>query len=167
MIGYTPVEDDLRALSASHEPPTPRQRYIDGLRVLASVLENHEGIPLPWDGTGSPISLNFLFGDRPREQMAGAARAFPCEWSKDFMSSRYGDYINLDGKVAGLSIRLTAYRDTVCKRVVTGTEDREVEEVVTPAVTRKVTETVDVIEWDCGSVLAPRLPGQAAKTVAA
>lgn len=170
---YTPAEVDIAHGLALEEaarrdvpPPTPRQRYIDGLRVLASVLENNEDIPLPYHGDGTDITIHFLFGSNPREAMASAAAAIPCNWSKNARESEYGDYFDLTGTVGGLKLRLTAYREAVCKRNVIGTEEREVDEVVTPAVTKKVRKPVDIVEWDCGSLLAPRLP-EAAETAGA
>jgi hypothetical protein len=147
-----------------HEPDPKRQGYIDGLRALATVLATCPEVPLPYDGDLSPMSFYFLgHNDRHRREMAAAARAIPCAWAK---VAEEGDNPNasmsLHGQLAGLRITLTAYRDVVCTRRVTGTEDREVEEEVTPAVTRKVTKPVEIVEWDCGSLLAPpRLDGGA------
>ena len=157
MIGLTPVEEDIRDRNGTDqppEPPTERERYIDGLRVLASVLEQNPGVRLPSGG----IVIHFLGDDSDGERaaMAEAARAFPCNWDKKFYGSEDNAYVDLVGKLAGVTVELAAYRDVVCERVVTGTEDREVEEVVTPAVTRTVTKPVEVVEWRCGSVLAPR-----------
>jgi hypothetical protein len=92
-----------------------------------------------------------------REDLAAAARAMPCAWTKDAWETGDGGraYFDLAGQLGELKIKLGAYRDAVCTRVVTGTEEREVEEVVTPAETRKVTQTVEVVEWQCGSLLAP------------
>lgn len=129
-----------------------RQAYIDGLRALATVLEDHPEVELPVEGTILPLAFNF-WGDDARERMAAAARAIPAgAWAK-----QAGDtYFKLDGKLAGLNVQLAAHRDAVCTRVVTGTEDREVEEEVTPAVVRKVVKSVEVVEWQCGSILADR-----------
>lgn len=135
-----------------------RASYIEGLRVLAAVLEANPGIPLPFEGQNgtNALSLHF-FGthDEAREQMAAAVRAFPCQWSK----STSGDgekWLDLNGQVGALHIAMTTYREAVCRRVVTGTEKREVEVTVTPAVTRKVVKEVEVVEWDCGSLLGPK-----------
>ncbi len=142
--------------SGTQEAPTKRQRYIDGLRVLASVLEEHPEVDLPYNGDTSPIAFYFLSGADPRAEMAAAARALPCAWRKRVRDDGDGTGVfKLTGELAGLRVEMTAYRDAVCKRVVVGTEDREVEEVVTPAVTRTVTKPVEIVEWECGSLLAP------------
>lgn len=147
-----------------------RARYIDGLRLLASVLESNDEIPLPYDGSGSTMSIHFLSVADPREQLAAAARAFPVKWDKHVRESeKYGDYFDLEGQLAGLKLQLTAYRDDVCRRVVTGT--REVTEKVkdpgklaeVPEI--EVTRTVEDVTWECGSLLAPR-PVEASAPVA-
>lgn len=128
-----------------------RAGYIEGLRILATVLENHPEIPLPYNGHLSPLTIMFLDGESSRALMAAAAKALPVgSWSK----SGSDDYFELDGKVAGVKVKLTAYRDTVCRRVVTGTR-QVTEEVPDPAAPLvKVTKTVEDVEWECGSVLA-------------
>ncbi len=130
-----------------------RQAYIDGLRALAAVLEQHPEVPLPYHGAAdsySPLLIGF-YGSTAREQLAAAVRAMPCAWTKDVS----GKWLNLNGHLAGLHLQMYAARDVVCTRRVTGVEDREVEEEVTPAVTRMVVKPVEVVTWDCGSLLAP------------
>lgn len=169
MIGYTPVEQDIRQAAAAVTPPPPatlaeveRASYIDGLRALADVLEDHPEVPLPHDGHGdSGIAIMFLSGTDPRSALAAAARAIPCNWRKDASDAAgdYPAYFDMYGSLHGLKLHLTAYRDAVCERIVTGT--REVTEMVKdPAALAavpevEVTRTVEDIEWVCGSVLAP------------
>ena len=138
-----------------------RAAYIDGLRQLADVLERHPGIPLP---LAHDRPLTFLFArEDARESLAAAARAMPSpSWEKSSSESEQNSWFDLHGRIAGLRVELTAQRELVCTRVVTGTEDREVEEVVRPAETRKVVKPVEVVEWDCGSLLS----AAAAKAVA-
>jgi hypothetical protein len=149
-IGTEPTHHD-------HCPTGKRAAYIDGLRQLTTALEQHPEIGLPVEGTGLPLTFSFWDNDAARAQMAATARALPCTWDKEASDT----YLRLRGRIAGLHVELVAYRDAVCTRVVTGTEEREVEVEVTPAVTEKRTETVDVVEWDCGSLLAPRSDGAA------
>lgn len=131
-----------------------RTGYIQGLRALADILEHNPGIPLPLHGDAEHTALLIgFYGSDGREKLAAAARAFPCTWAKD----ADGKWFNLNGVLGGgLHVQLYAEREQVCTRRVVGVEDREVEEVVTPAVTRKVTKPVEVVEWDCGPLLAPR-----------
>jgi hypothetical protein len=170
METITPVADGTRTENGPPRNSTERERYIDGLRVLVAVLEQNEDIPPPIQGLFSTLVIMFLGKDEDiRERMAAAARAFPCSWEKRVSGGgELAEWFDLLGTVGGLKVELTAPRGAVCKRVVTGTEDREVDEVVTPAVTRKVTKPVDIIEWDCGSLLAPRpVTETAPKAVAA
>jgi len=161
--------DGTREDQGASSPPDERQRYIDGLRVLAAVLERDNGIPLPWAGRISPIIISFLGiedADSAREALAGAARAFPCTWAKNVSDGKLRSYFDLDGRIGGLMVQLTADRDAVCKRVVTGI--RQVTEMVkdperlaeVPEI--EVTRTVEDVTWECGSLLAPRPDGTAA-----
>jgi hypothetical protein len=153
MIGPTEHEKDLARDGGQ------RAGYITGLRALADILENHPEVPLPYDGNLGDLAINdFLNTASPREDLAAAARAFPIRWQKHVRGTVEGspDYFDLKGELHGLKIRLTAYRDAVCTKIVTGTEEREVEKVITPAVTETVTETVETYEWVCESVMAPQ-----------
>jgi hypothetical protein len=136
-----------------------RARYIDGLRVLAAALEEHPEIPLPTDGTILPLSFVFLHDGDPRAAMAAAARALPCSWRKRVSGDETVSYFKLAGQVAGLQVELTAYRDAVCRKVVTGTREvtEEVPDPDAPKITR--TRTVEDVEWDCGPVLGKALNG--------
>jgi hypothetical protein len=129
-----------------------RAACIEGLRQLAGALEQHPGMPLP------AVKADFCFmgAGNPRADLAAAARALPCTWRKHVWDGQSGNsYFELEGSLGGVEVELRAYRDAVCTRVVKGTEDRETEEVVRPAETRKVVKPVEVVEWDCGPLLAP------------
>lgn len=136
--------------------PEDRERYIEGLRVLAAALEQHPEIPLPYEGRWGDINW-FLHGDDQREMAATIARALPCTLGKRVWGKE-DEHFELNGVLGGgLKVAINADREAVCTRRVTGTEEREVEETVTPAVTRKVVKRVDVVEWDCGPVLGSAL----------
>jgi hypothetical protein len=148
------------AIDAGRAEKDRRAAYTAGLRALADVLDRHDEVPLPHAGNGTEISINFLSGQDPRAALAAAARAIPCDWRKDAWEAPDGRnaYFDLLGELHGLKLKLCAYRETVCERVVTGT--REVTVTVpdpealaaVPKVT--VTKFVDDVEWRCGSVLA-------------
>ena len=148
------------AIDAESAEKDRRAAYTAGLRILADVLDQHDEVPLPYDGSDDEVTIHFLFGDDPRAQMAAAARAIPCNWRKNDPGDGSYDamYLDLQGQLAGLKLKLVAYRTAVCERVVTGT--REVTVTVpdpealaaVPEVT--VTKFVDDVEWRCGSVLA-------------
>lgn len=136
---------------------TDRNAYIAGLRQLADVLENHPEVPLPFEGNGSEMTFHFLGGDDPKGAMAATARALPTTFTKDV---RLAGYFDMYGVLAGgLKIKLTAFRNDVCERVVTGTREVEVTEpdpdalAKVPTVTKTV--TVEDVVWECSPVLAP------------
>lgn len=140
-----------------------RAAYIQGLRQLADVLERNPGIRLPLSAD-MPSHTTFLFHDRPDspavQALADAARAFPCSFTKS-TSGEGGKWFDLLGRLGGpggLGVQLSAYREAVCTRVVTGT--REVtKKVKDPDLLERVpevevTETVEDVEWRCHPLLA-------------
>jgi hypothetical protein len=128
---------------------TDRTSYIEGLRKLAGLLEQHPELKLPYSGSGTGLSV-IPVGDE-RGQLAAWARVLARHGRVE--KNVRGSYFDLDGSIAGLHIKVITLRDEVCTRVVTGTEEREVEEEVEPAVTRTVTRKVDVVEWQCEPLL--------------
>lgn len=136
---------------------TPEQRsaYTAGLRHLAELLDDNPGIPLPLGHTSNNhIVILFPSSKEPRAAMAEAARVFPCTWTKNAGE----DFFDLNGKLAGLNIELSAPREAVCTRRVTGTREvtREVPDpdLLARVPMVEVTETVEDVEWDCGPILA-------------
>ncbi len=148
----------MSATQASAAAMTPRERFIDSQRVIASIMETHEWLPMPYLINGYLFSFH---GDDAREQMAEASRIFPCSWRKEAAESEYGNFFQLVGQIGGTRITLSASREAVCRRVVTGTH--EVTETVkdpealakVPEVT--VTRVVEDVTWDCGPLLAPQV----------
>jgi hypothetical protein len=147
---------DNPATEAAQREEIRRASYIDGLRAFADILEDRPEVPLPYDGNDSEMAINhFLCAADPRAELAAAARAFPCSWRKEARD----EYFDLHGELHGLKLRLTAFRDAVCERVVTGT--REVtEEVSDPealaAVPKvAVTKVIEDVSWICAPLMAP------------
>jgi hypothetical protein len=142
MEGFTPDEQRRR-----------RNLYADRLRVLTDFLRQHPEIPAPARITESAAEFVFLSSDA-KALLAATARAFrPCTWAKRTYGTSTA-YFEMSGAWNGWQIDLATYRDAVCRRVVTGTEDREVDEEVRPADTRKVVKPVDIVEWVCEPVMA-------------
>jgi hypothetical protein len=160
-------------MSASTEPRDERALYIQGMRDLMDALEASPSIPLPYQGRADTIALTFHFlnGADPRAEMAAAARALPCDFRKE--PKDYGDvsYLDLAGAIRGVRIRLVAYRDAVCTRVVTGTREvtRTVQdpEALAQVPEVEITETVEDVTWECGSLLAPAADDAPAEVSAA
>lgn len=135
-----------------------RSDYIAGLRKLADLLENREELPLPYEGRLGAITMTF-WGRAAREDLAAAARALPTPLAKNdpAVGDYDADYYELAGDLDGVKVKLVAYREQVCERVVTGT--RTVTEDVpdpdalakVPTVTR--TRVEEITEWRCHSIL--------------
>lgn len=133
-----------------------RAHFTAGLRALADLLDAHPELELPYDGYRSPISVIPYGAQAQREQLAAWAKALPGEKKKDARDTQF----YLTGSLHGLEVRLICTRDDVCERVVTGTRQVVIEEADPAAVAalpkvRRV-ETVEDVEWRCGSVLAER-----------
>jgi hypothetical protein len=135
-----------------------RSSYTAGLRALADLLDDNPQVPLPYDGTRSPITIHHLFaqnGGSVREEFLDTVRAFPGRKVKD-----PGDhYYDVEVQLHGLSIQITTFRDEVCERVVKGSREvtREVPDpdALAAVPTTTVTETVEDVEWVCQPLLAP------------
>lgn len=134
---------------------TDRAGYTAGLRQLADLLDAHPEIPLPFHGRPgcSPITIHHLDGDR--EAFAATVRALPGRKDK----AVNGNYYNVEVALHGLRLQVTAYRDTVCERIVTGTRqvEREVPDpdALAAVPTTTVTETVEDVRWECSPLTAP------------
>lgn len=131
---------------------TDRVDYIDGLRQLADLLQENPELPLPYHGNASELLWIIVCDPNQRATLAAIARALPGKVDKDVR----GDAFDLKGNLAGLKVQVVARRDEVCERRVIGTETvtKSVPDptVVVPLV--EVTETVETVEWVCGSLLA-------------
>lgn len=134
-----------------------------GMREAADWLDAHPELPLPYLGTGMriPIHISEWDADNLRgydeplaERFAAAVRALGGERSKK-ADSEYMEVSRSFGP--GLHIDVWTMREEVCEAVVVGTEQVEVDRVITPAVIEKVVEERDVIEWRCAPLLGTGL----------
>lgn len=130
-----------------------RDRFTAGLRAVAAFLDDHPEVPLPYLGS-PPELMIYLHGDGQRARLAAITRAMGNVTKTPVSYSDGAERFQVQREFDGIALVAQATRDQVCTRVVTGTEDREVEEVVTPAVTRKVTKPVEVVTWECLPILA-------------
>lgn len=131
--------------------------------MLADRLEQHPDLPLPYQGSDSAMSIS-LWGNDPGPRMAEIRRMLgvPMHRNDPGSGSGYDEkYLDLTGRLGGpegLRITIGTLRDTVCERVVTGTET-VVEQVPDPnyvaaAPTVEVTRVVEQVRWDCHPLLA-------------
>jgi hypothetical protein len=110
-----------------HADTNRRQAFIDSLRACADFLESHPNVKAP-----RYVTMN-VFVDT-REELAEQARS--ATWVKTFtgkffsLSKSFGEDVTID---------ITAERELVCRRVVTGTR-------VLPAQPERVVEDYT---WEC------------------
>jgi len=155
----------IPAAAMTADEAAARAAHIAGLRALADKLETCPEVPLPFDGRTEPVTFHFLADGDPGAAMAAAARALGGRWKKstrDYGDAGGGAYLDLTGALHGLKIKLTAYRDAVCQRIVTGT--REVTEraqdpgLLAAVPFTDVTKTVDTVSWVCSPIMASANP---------
>ena len=96
-----------------------RADYIQGLRDLAGILEQNDDLPLPYHGTLAAMTLHYLSSPDPVAEMIAAMQAIPCGFTSEIVTSEDNDraYLDLDGELHGVKIKLTAFRKDTCKQV--------------------------------------------------
>jgi hypothetical protein len=112
-----------------------RTAFIQSLCDCADFLERHQAVKAP-----QYVTMNVFVNTR--EEVAAHAKA--ASWKKVhsddwfWLHREFGEDLSLD---------ITASRETVCRRVVTGTR----------TIPARPEETVEEVEWVCDdAVLAPR-----------
>lgn len=129
--------------------------YATGLRALADLIENNPELPLP----NYLSHVNVWYAHTVETFRAigfAAARAkLPIE-------KQYTEYnANLQIACGPITVRALALRETVCERVLVGTDTEIVEEpdpeaplvtIPDPTVTKRVERTVERYEWRCAPV---------------
>ena len=137
---------------------TDRAEYVAGLRQLADMLEQDDGLPLPttdkieWYvfGSGELTGGQKLAGDAQKALAADIVRRIPGEHRK----WETGDLFRFTGSVRALRTEVIVDRAAVCRRVVKGTRE-VVQKVPAPdAPMLEVTRTVEDVEWVCEPLLA-------------
>lgn len=105
-FGLATHEEQARAYAAAHVEAA-RRAYTTGLRILADLLDANPDVPLPFDGTDSPIQWA-LFGDDPTDDLTAITRALPAP-----VRSYSERFVNVDASLAGLRVQAFAIRDLV------------------------------------------------------
>lgn len=124
----------------------------EGLLRLAKLIENTPGIDASYVRPGKPLEVNVWHAPSP-DGMAAIARAalsHGAKVEKDASDEIYTLTVSWGALVANA----IAARESVCERVVTGTETvkKSVPDPAAPLV--EVTETVEHVEWICRPLLA-------------
>lgn len=151
-------------MNTTTEAQSLAAKQATGLRALADLIEANPFLADALEYSLIRTGVNaHIHGDKVAKlaRFARAAKASGHTVSKD-IDERWH---NLDIDVAGIKIKVLAYREEVCDRVVTGTETvtktvkdparlAEVPEI-------EVTETVETVEWVCRPILAATVDGAA------
>ena len=95
-----------------------RADYIQGLRDLADILEQNDDLPLPYEGDMTGMTLHYLHAADPIAGLITAMQAIPCGFTSRAKVYEEGDatfaYLDLDGELHGVKIKLAAFRKDTC-----------------------------------------------------
>ena len=124
--------------------------FTDGLRSLADWYDEHPDFPVPYEARRETPC--FTVGcHNGKEEFAEMVSTLGGARDK-FVDGSYMRVVRDFG--GGVKFEVWANRDEVCEAVVVGTETVIEDEVITPAVTRRVEVERPVIRWECAPVLA-------------
>lgn len=128
-----------------------RQATIDAHRHVASLLEKHPELPIPFVASKGLIWWTLYSWDCPNGVPATVAlirRTIGGKWDKREVDSNYGG--NAEMVFSHGNYEIKVQRDAVCTRRVVSTET-----ITKPAVSLpERTETVEIVEWDCTPILS-------------
>lgn len=122
-----------------------REEFVTGLRDAADFIEAHPDLPVYGEDYGE-VTLTVPVASG--EEMGRIARLLG-RADKDYS----GSTAKVERRIGPVVLGAFGSREQVCKAKVVGTKEVEREQIVTPAVTEIVTETVDVVEWECEPLL--------------
>lgn len=145
--------------------PVLRREFVEGLRALAQWVEDHPEIEVPYEASSSVAMNTFTIGAQSwnseteteqdvAEVFAAMVKALGGSRTKD-ADDRYMRVTRQFGP--GVALEVWATRDSVCEAVVLRTETVIEDEIVEPAVTRRVEKQRDIVEWRCAPLLADKV----------
>lgn len=113
-----------------------RAAYIRGLRNLADVLEQNDDLQLPYQGRVASMTFHYLSSPDPIAGMIAAMGAIPCGFTSEIVvpEDPARAYLDLDGELHGVKIKLTAFRKDTC------TQDEDGEWRIPDAITSRAPE---------------------------
>lgn len=142
------------------------QKLAERLRVLADIYESSDDLVIPSELSSYSSMTYWVSGPAEATDIVKALRKMGYEWEK--RPSYDGQHLILENKNGDpLNVQIWISRSAVCEPVVVGQETKIKKVVKQGAVYEDVEETVDVIEWDCGSVLKAAIAERAAAEVEA
>lgn len=127
-----------------------RAEYVSGLRAIADILDANPALPLPYPGASdyAPFSWYVTSGKEQKATAAAIVRAIGGRWDKD---ATHPNLFVISTRLRGLLVDVTADRDQVCTRRIVGSQT-VIKKIPTAFEEREIKQ--DIIEWDCGSLLA-------------
>lgn len=139
-------------------------KFTDTLRNLADFIETadydtegvYNGVTFSVD-TGGNINAHMPYGlaaPEHKKAVRKLLRAIGGKWDKDPSDSTM--LFRQDAAIGEAKVTVFTQREAVCERKVVGTE------TVKHAAVKAYTETVELVEWDCGSLLADEKPAESA-----
>lgn len=135
---------------------TPRKQLLDEVRLILDLLEARPELPLPQDFGDSGWNALSWYPDSP-VQAAQLVKALGGRWEKNDPNESEFDatYLKMKAKLGQeLHVDLLVSREGVCEKVVVGTERKKVTKVVQAQVTEEVYADVDVIKFECKSIMS-------------
>lgn len=135
---------------------TPRTQLLNELRTVLDLLEANPDLPLPRGSGKTAWDALTWYSSNPVEA-AKLVRALGGRWEKNNPNESEYDAMYLRMRaVLGLELHVDVIvsREGVCEKKVVGTERRKVTKVVQPEVTEEVYADVDVIEFECKSLMS-------------
>lgn len=130
-------------------PLSEREKWIAGVRALASFIEAHPDVPVPVSNIQLCIFPKLeemrkyvsIFGKAKKEALGDSYFTLNKVFYKDHYTEIY--------------LQATWEREQVCERVVTGRKKVMQKVQVKPAETIEVETEVETYEWRCPKVAAP------------
>ncbi len=122
------------------------------LRAVADLLDAHPDLPncyITAHGSTGAVRVDWQAWCTDKAAAALVVSTIPGTWERDELFDDEARWIQ---QRDGVSLIVTISRELVCERRVVGTET-----VTIPAVEAQPerTEVREIVEWDCGSLLAP------------
>lgn len=126
-----------------------RQAVIDAHRHVASLLEEHDDLPLPIVCGDAKIKWSLYSWECPDgipAMVAHIRRTIGGKWDK----AEVNDYGTERMRFSTPGYEIEVHREAVCTRRVVGSTT-----VTKPAISLpERTETTEIVEWDCHSLLS-------------
>lgn len=124
--------------------------YAAGLRAAAEFYENHAEIKMPHEMSVTNYSTH------SKKDAADVLRAVG-ECQKDYSESQ----LTIKKEIApGFFLRFVFSRERVCERVVVGTKIIPSHVLPARGETTVPERIEEMVEWRCGSILAPVIPAE-------